>query len=249
MRRNERVQKPGVIRSERFADAWKPPRSDTHEHLIEEDRRLTGGHPRIQANDWSLLFSDYLKSELIACGMSEDAHKAFFSPDVDPIEKWKLLAPHWPSIRHTGYGQAVGIALLRVYGIEELSDRTVGKVQEAYTKTARPGFYRRLLQDLGNIESCQVNSLERPFCESRQPTLLMQDISFLGMHMGPTFDAYATAAGMKVTDLQDWHRVIDWWFTTYGPFAVAVKSQAPIQGIWTTQTFLQNKSRRFSGRS
>jgi predicted TIM-barrel fold metal-dependent hydrolase len=54
----------------------------------------------------------------------------------------------------------------------------------------------------------------------------MQDISILGMHMGPDVDAYAAKPGIEVRDLSDWHRVIDWWFETYGPYAVAVKTQA-----------------------
>ncbi len=199
---------------------------DTHEHLIEEEDRIQGKHARIQANDWSFLLSQYLNNDLTTCGMPNEASKSFFSPEVDPIEKWRLLAPYWLKVRHTGYAQAVRIALQRIYGVEDLSDRTVNQVQEAYGKTIRPGFYRRLLREVGKIESCQVNSLERPFKESRQPTLLMQDINFGGMHVGPAFDAYISAAGMKVADLHDWHRVIDWWFATYGPYAVAVKSTA-----------------------
>jgi hypothetical protein len=199
---------------------------DTHEHLIEEETRLGGEHERIKANDWSFLFSHYLNSDLISCGMPQEQYDAFFSADVDPEEKWKILEPYWPRVCLTGYGQAVAIAIERIYGIGELSAQTVPKIQEEYRRNLRPGFYKDILQELGNIESCQVNSLEVPFKESRQPHLLMQDISFLGMHMGPRIEAYAPAAGIDVKDLQDWHSVIDWWFETYSDYAVAVKSQA-----------------------
>ncbi|MFB3903149.1 MAG: amidohydrolase family protein [Acidobacteriota bacterium] len=199
---------------------------DTHEHLIEEEDRLQGKHKRVLANDWSFLITQYLNNDFTSCGMPNEASKAFLSPDVDPVEKWRLLAPYWPKVSHTGYAQAVSIALQRIYGVEELSERTVRNIQEAYTKTIQPGFYRRLLQQLGNIESCQVNSPDGPFKESRQPTLLMQDLNISGMHLIPGFDVYASAAGVKVADLHDWHRVIDWWFATYGPYAVAVKSTA-----------------------
>jgi predicted TIM-barrel fold metal-dependent hydrolase len=205
---------------------FETPIVDTHEHLIEEEGRLSGTHDRIKANDWSFLLSHYLNSDLISSGMPFDQVDSFFSAELDPQEKWKMIEPYWPHVRLTGYGQAVSIAVEQIYGVSDISAETITKVQEGYEKTIRPGFYRHILQDLGNIESCQVNSLERPFQDSKQPTLLMQDISLLGMHMGPRINAYAPAAGIEVSDLQDWHSVIDWWFERYGQYAVAVKSQA-----------------------
>jgi predicted TIM-barrel fold metal-dependent hydrolase len=79
---------------------------------------------------------------------------------------------------------------------------------------------------MARIESCQVNCLTgEAFKESDMPTLLMQDISILGMIAGPSFKQYAPATGIEVKTLSDWHRVIDWWFEHYGKYAVAVKSQ------------------------
>ncbi len=199
---------------------------DTHEHLIEEELRLKGKHRRIKANDWSFLLSHYLNSDLATCGMPRNDQDAFFSPETDPLQKWSFLEPYWSRVRHTGYGQAVEIAVRHLYGVEGLSKDTVKQIQHGYERTLRPGVYKKVLQDMGRIESCQVNSLDSPFTESKQPLLLMQDISFLGMHMGPDIENYAGKAGIAVKDLQDWHRVIDWWFRQYGPYAVAVKSQA-----------------------
>jgi len=202
------------------------PLVDTHEHLIEEEARLQGDHPRVRVNDWSLLFSHYLDSDLVTAGMPRAQLDVFFAKDTDPLKKWDLLEPWWPAVRNTGYGQAVEIAMRRIYGVDGLSRDTVRTIQDQYTKTIRPGYYQHLLRNIANIESCQVNSLESPFSESRQPTLLTQDISILGMHMGPNLDAYAPKAGIKVKSLAGWHAVIDWWFEHYGPYAVAVKSQA-----------------------
>ncbi len=202
------------------------PMVDTHEHLIEEESRISGKNERIKANDWSFLLSHYVDSDLITCGMPEEELDSFFSAGTDPLEKWRILEPYWPRVKRTGYGQAVTIALERIYGISGLSAETVPKIQNAYEKNIRAGFYKHILQELGNIESCQVNSLEGPFSESKQPALLMQDISILGMHMGPNIETYTAPTGVEVKDLQDWHSVIDWWFTTYGDYAVAVKSQA-----------------------
>ena len=197
---------------------------DTHEHLHEEKERLfKNPDPSIKTDDWSLLFSHYLDSDLRVAGMSKGAFDKFFSRQTDPLEKWKYLEPVWPAVKNTGYGRAVRIAMQRLYGVEDLSAATVARAQAGYEATRRTGFYRRILREESNIESCQVNA--GPFRKSAMPTLLMQDISIVGMFAGPNFESFGKPTGIAVRDLADWHRVIDWWFDSYGKYAVAVKSQ------------------------
>jgi len=202
------------------------PLVDSHEHLLEEDNRLKRVGDKSKLDDWSYIMDHYLDSDLLTAGMPRKDHERFFAPGADPMEKWRLVEPWWPAVRQTGYGQAVAIALRELYGVDDLNAQTVGRVQEQYAALIRPGFYKKVLVDTAGIDSCQVNSLQRPFTESRQPELLLQDISFIGMHMGPNLDTYAPTAGIEVRNLADWHKVIDWWFEKYGPYAVAVKSQA-----------------------
>ncbi|MBN2272189.1 MAG: amidohydrolase family protein [Sedimentisphaerales bacterium] len=213
------------MRRKIFEKVTATPLIDTHEHLIEENERLSGKSPRIHCDDWSFVLSHYLNSDMTAATMPADSYKQFFSDEVEPAKKWKLLEPYWPAIRHTGYGQAVTIAIRQLYGVDDLSAATVEKVQDQYQQVRKPGFYKRILQDMANIESCQVNCLYKPFEQSAMPTLLMQDLSILGMLQGPDFDQYAPPTGIKVKTLSDWHRVIDWWFEKYADYAVAVKSQ------------------------
>ncbi|HPD45484.1 MAG TPA: amidohydrolase family protein [Anaerohalosphaeraceae bacterium] len=201
------------------------PLIDTHEHLIEEKGRFSG-HSHVRSDDWSVLLSHYLDSDLITAGMPQSDHRRFFSPDVEPADKFKLIEPYWPAVKDTGYGQAVRIACRKLYDVDDIRRETIGKIQAGYERIRKPGFYKHILCESGNIESCQVNSLEgTPFMQSAQPTLLMQDISIVGMFAGPDIGGYAGPAGIEVTTLADWHRVIDWWFGKYGKYAVAVKSQ------------------------
>jgi predicted TIM-barrel fold metal-dependent hydrolase len=217
---NARVN-PDIVKK-----VFATPLIDTHEHLIEEKERLAGAsHPRVQADDWSLLLSHYLNSDLLVAGMPKDAYDKFFSGQTAPADKWRYLEPYWPAVKNTGYGQAVRIAMQQIYEVDELSGTTVKKVQAGYEQTRKAGFYRRILCELGKIESCQVNYLGRPFCESDMPTLLMQDLSIVGMFAGPDLDGFGKPTGIEVRSLSDWHRVIDWWFDKYGKYAVAVKSQ------------------------
>ncbi|MFC1634980.1 amidohydrolase family protein [Planctomycetota bacterium] len=213
------------IRKTIFAKVFSTPLIDTHEHLIEEHDRLKGTHRRVQCDDWSFLMSHYLNSDMLTSGMPRGGYDRFFSRDVAPMDKWDILAPYWPAVRNTGYGMAVEITMQQLYGVPELSKNMIGQVAAGYEKVRRKGFYKEILCERSGIESCQVNALGEPFRKSMMPTLLMQDISIVGMFAGPNIDAYAKPAGIDVKNLSDWYRVIDWWFETYGPYAVAAKSQ------------------------
>jgi uncharacterized protein len=217
---------PGMVRKGIWGKVFQTPFIDTHEHLFEEKERLAGtACPGIRSDDWTILFNVYIFDDMMVSGMSQDTINKFFSPQIDPLKKWELLKPFWPYIKNTGYGQAVCIAIKELYGVDDLSEKTVGKVQAGYEKVRQPGFYTYILKELAHIESCQINSINPPFKETDMPTFLMQDISFLGMHTGPDFKKYSEPAGITVTSLSDWHRIIDWWFAKYGKYAVAVKSQ------------------------
>jgi predicted TIM-barrel fold metal-dependent hydrolase len=196
---------------------------DTHEHLMNESERVRAGKTiGDKANDWTFLLSHYFDSDLVAAGMSQADHDRFFSTALDPLEKWKLFEPFWPQVKHTGYGLNVRHTLKDVYGIDELAGEAVMKLEEAYHAAIKPGFYRHILRDIGNIESCQVNLW--PFLESEQPDLLMSDLHISGLIEDDWDPRYAREAGVSVKTLDDWHRVIDYWITTYGKKAVAVKS-------------------------
>ena len=222
---NRESVSPGRANPAIAKKVFETPLIDTHEHLLEEKERLAASHPRVQADDWSLLLNHYLNSDLLVAGMPKNAYDKFFSKDTDPVEKWRQIEPYWPAVQNTGYAQAVRITMRQLYDVDELSAATVKRVQAAYEQTRRAGFYRRILCELGKIESCQVNYLARPFGESDMPTLLMQDLSIVGMFAGPDFKGFGKPTGIEVHSLADWHRVIDWWFDKYGKYAVAVKSQ------------------------
>ncbi len=215
------------VRRQIFEKVDRTPLIDTHEHLIEEKERLKGtAHARVKSDDWSLLLSHYLNSDLLTAGMPPADLGRFFSPEVDPVDKWRLIEPYWAAVKNTGYGQAVVLSIRELYGVDELSAKTVAKVQAGYEKTRRPGFYSRVLCEAAKIESCQVNSLEGPFTQSDMPKLLMQDLSIVGMFAGGGgSEQFREPTGIEVKSLVDWHKVIDWWFAKYGKLAVAVKSQ------------------------
>jgi predicted TIM-barrel fold metal-dependent hydrolase len=210
----------------------RTPFVDTHEHLVEEERRTgwTKPAPLLPCDDWALLFTHYLNSDLIVAGMPPKEYAEFSSPEASTDRKWALLEPWWPAVKLTGYGRAVRIAIEQLYGVSELNAKTVHRVAEGYRKTVKRGFYATVLRQHAGVESCQVNSLEATFMESRQPLLLMQDLSIIAFGVGSAnWKNFSDADGLKAGDLAGWHRVIDYWFKRYAPYAVAAKTQVAYQ--------------------
>jgi len=224
----EHHSKSAVTEDPLYQKVLATPLIDTHEHLMNEAERIRAGKTIWdKANDWTFLLSHYLDSDLVVAGMSQADHDRFFSTALGPLEKWKLLEPFWPHVKHTGYGLNVRHTIKEVYGIDDLTEETVGRLEQAYHAAIKPGFYRHVLRDIGNIESCQVNLW--PFLESEQPDLLMSDLHISGLIEDNWDPRYAREAGIDVKKLDDWHRVIDYWIKTYGKKAVAVKSTMAYQ--------------------
>lgn len=201
---------------------------DTHEHLIEESQRVSGlVDPRLMpCDDWTYLFSAYIGSDLVSAGMPATALQSFLGSNLSSEEKYKLVAPYWNRIRHTGYAQALLHTFRGLYGEDNLTSESLPRITEKYRETVRPGFYATILRR-ANIESCQVNSLQRIFMETEQPTLLLQDLSILPFCRCSATDFARVQAetGKQPMTLEEWLDIIDHYFATYGPKAVAVKCQ------------------------
>jgi len=88
--------------------------------------------------------------------MPQNDFDRFLSPEVDPADKWRLLEPHWPAVRNTGYAQVVRRAARVLYDIDDISGQTIPALSEAFNARIKPGYYKSLLCDTAGIESCQV---------------------------------------------------------------------------------------------
>ncbi len=181
---------------ERLVD--QTPLVDTHEHLPDEEERLRGEW--VPCDDWSVLFSHYLDSDLATAGMPDRDLERLLSRDVIRWPSGRCCAGV-AAVKNTVLARA-GDAMQELYDIDELNEQTVARLQAGYEAVRKPGFYQRILVDLARIESCQVDSLGS-FRESRQPLLLMQDLNFLGMHMGPDIQGLAGPPGKEVRSLDD----------------------------------------------
>lgn len=206
---------------------------DTHEHLLEERTRLgslvDGDH--FPCDDWAALLHNYVADDLASAGMPAEDLRQFFSPDVDPAEKFSFVEPWWQRIRHGGYAQALLSTFRTLYDEPELTAESAARLAKKYDELVAPGFYREVLNGKAKIELCQVNSTERIYMESEQPDLLRQDISFLEFARCSSSDIRRLErdSGHSINTLDEWLSVIDTYFERFGHQAVAIKNQSAYQ--------------------
>ena len=202
------------------------PLVDTHEHLSEEKERLSQNNK--PHADFGMLMSHYSDSDLQVAGLSMEDYQTLIGPDLAPKDKWRLVAPYYARCRHTGYQLCIRETVRALYDEDDISEDNCERISAKLAQGVQPGFYRHILRDIANIEYCQVNALEASvFRETDQPDLLCQDISTI--ELSTTYldvPKISAKAGRSVTNLQQWHEVIDWCFAQYGPRAIATKNQS-----------------------
>lgn len=229
--RNRNTGKGGAMsmREDIAKRVAQTPLVDTHEHLWEEAHRLKTkeGPGKLPAPDFGILFTHYTDSDLVVAGMPPDDLDNVRSYTMQPRDKWKIIAPYYARCRHTGYQRCVRESVRALFGEEDIRDDNCEAISQRLLDGMQPGFYRRILRDVANIEYAQVNNLETPvFMETAQPDLLAQDISTVLLGSGLNLDPVLKLAKRDASTLKEWHAVIDWCFEVFGPRAIATKNQS-----------------------
>jgi hypothetical protein len=202
---------------------------DTHEHLVEEERRrapgicrfVTTGHEVLIADDWTALLVDYAMQDLRSAGLSEEDFERVRRDELSPVEKWEVVADHFEAARATGYLRAVDLSTERLFGAR-LSRSTCEDITVAMRRLKEQPFYERVLRGVANVERCHVHSLdEEPFRDTDDP-LILHDLALYPLLMG-RHENMERASGIEVRTLDDYLDVVEWAFETFGPRAVAAK--------------------------
>ncbi len=201
------------------------PIADTHEHLVEEKRRLDPQDKDL-VTDIGSLFVQYVDSDLIVAGMPKDHFDVLKKASVDPERKWNLVRPWWPFVRTTGYGRMVRESVRFLFEEDDVTDANWKQIDEGLRCLPAPGYYRALLQDRCRIDHCQVNALDDPvFRESNDPEFLKMDlcVSFLCSDFDPPI--FRRFLDRDPQGFDDYIEAIDRAYAQLGPKAVAVKNQ------------------------
>lgn len=204
---------------------------DTHEHLLEEHSRLrTDSYTFVTGlnldtripPDWTVLIVHYALDDLISAGMPLNLVDPLLADGLGPLEKWELVESYFEAARLTGYLRAVDLTTEQLFGAR-LSRETCEEIDRRCRELRRPGYYRDVLNDVARVERCQVNSIEEdPFCVTRTPDLLDQDLSLVPLVLGRHSRA-ESLSGIHVGGIDDYLGVVEWCFDAFGDRAIAVK--------------------------
>jgi uncharacterized protein len=194
---------------------------DTHEHFIDETERLNCLKPFIQCDDWTTILGLYSKFDFISAGMPKSDVDSYTSSGIHPIDKWKIIESYWHKGKNTGHGQVIQTTLNKLYDISQLARENIPELEEKYHAYKKKGFYKETLTK-ANVKCCIVNPPGRPFKETELPEILYQDIDALGM-IRINVEKYNERILPKVSDLNEWLHIIDWWFEKYSSSAAGVK--------------------------
>jgi uncharacterized protein len=191
---------------------------DCHEHLQRESELPQGEDIHI-----GRFFAHYASCDLISAGMPPaDMDRVKEDPRLAPKERFALLAPWYRRAWNTAYCEALRIAWCDLYGIEDLSENTVDLLTDRMRSCIRPGWTRQVF-DRAGIDFAMTNPFgpAQVFNPDFDPACFMVDMvsPFLDL---PT-NELAAESGLDVFDLDDYLKVIDWYFQQYAGKASAFK--------------------------
>lgn len=145
----------GKIYSELRQELDKIAIIDTHEHFILEQERLE------LELDLFYLFPHYASSDLVSAGMPHTLLTEIRCGDGTLEEKWQKLRPYWQKIKNTAYSRALKIIARDIYDVEDIDDHSYQLLSGKIASSNNEGWYKHILQDKANIDSCIVNFLGR----------------------------------------------------------------------------------------
>lgn len=125
---------------------------DTHEHLpIRNDAR----------NPHADIFSEYccfyFNRDLISAGMSYEDFARLQDSSLSVAQRWVIAEPYWERCRHTGYGQALDLAVSELYGAARIDAETVEEIDRKIKQTLHTDHYQRVMKQLGHIETALLD--------------------------------------------------------------------------------------------
>ena len=114
-----------------------------HEHLPAEADYLAFGH-----SGPNLFAGGHIWHDLESAGLAPEFKATLRDGGHRPVESWwPAIRPHWEQIRHGSYARALLITAQDLYGLSEISDRTIGELAARVQADNAPGLYHRILQE------------------------------------------------------------------------------------------------------
>jgi hypothetical protein len=175
---------------------------DSHEHLpMEADRPK---NTDVLA-EWLM---HYFSCDLVSAGLSRDK-LAFAVDSSKPLAKrWKAVEPYWQAARSTGYGRSLDIAARGLYGVDGVTGKTIGALNEAFVAARRKGgHYQYVLKEKSRIALSIVDS--NLDCDRRFFASAFRPDAFICVRHREELRRQGEAVGLSVHSLDDWQQVAE----------------------------------------
>lgn len=191
---------------------------DTHEHL-ERDRDAAAG-PDAHLGRF---FLHYAKCDLVSAGMDPaDMVRVVEGRDLSDDERWAMVKPWYERAWNTAYCEALRIAWRDLYGVDDLTDETVGDLLAAMRAEVGLGWTRKVF-DRAGIEFALLNPFGPRLIHNSDcdPDCFIVDM--IDNFTDFPLDQLAAQEGRDIRTLDDYLDVIDACFERYAPLASALK--------------------------
>ena len=199
------------------------PLIDTHEHLRFEEDWVAHGPDVLQD-----LFENYVTAALVVAGASQEDVDFLLDPGRgDVAARFERVRKAWEAVKHTGYGEAVGILAEEVYGMNDLTVDGLQAAQGENERLRAPGQRLALLRDRARLDHVQIDNFVWA-CEPdvSGPGFFLYDLSWMGFCNGEVpQEKLAAETGITVENLESLRSAMAALFAKYGPRAIAVKAQ------------------------
>jgi uncharacterized protein len=212
---------------------------DTHEHLgppgdtdYLPDRAPAPAEREWVEGSWDILrdlfVGSYVVDDLVVAGAATDAVERLIDPSAGDIERrFASVREAWSAVRHTGYGEVVGLIASEVYGLDDITPAGLEKAQTRLDELRRPGEMLRLLRETARLDHVQIDN-GGWLCEA-DPSgadFFLHDISWWNFCSGEIeTEALHRQTGIEVQTLHDLQEALTTVFRRFAPHAIAVKSQ------------------------
>lgn len=114
---------------------------DTHEHLPGREE-LREQHTDVLREYLSV----YFNSDLISAGLPRREYQRVIDPEIPLMVRWRIVEPFWESVRYTGYGRALDIAVKEIYGVDGVRENTIESLNGAFQTGLSKGHFERVLK-------------------------------------------------------------------------------------------------------
>lgn len=197
---------------------------DTHEHLSYPHDLVAAG-----TVDFGRLFSHYASADVVSAGMPphdmEKVRERTEKAGWTVKQKWQAVKPYYQKAWNTSYCECLRIAMRDLFEIEDLRDDTVEPLSEKMNAVPRESWTRQVFDKAGIDIALEQHLTSHPvYSRKRYPDLFVYDMTDCFSHVDKgNIGNLSRDSGIDVYSLEDYLKLIDWYFYKFADEASAFK--------------------------